>query len=107
MGQENIGSVTNWEPGADTDWAYEAAQSFLAAALGNPPDGVAIRVVWSDHELGTCPALAVTWPDFAPEPWDFMHRAEDALNVFNDAIDWSRLRPSDFWPENAPADEDE
>ena len=107
MGQESIGSVTSWEPGPDTDWAYEAAQSFLAAALGDPPEGVAIRVVWHDHDFGSYPTLSVTWGDFVDEPWDFVRRAEAALRVFEDAIDWSRIRPSDFWPENDDGGDEE
>lgn len=97
MGREVIGSVTEWEPGADTDWAYEIAISFLTAALGDPPAGAILAIVWMDHDLGTYPALAVDWPDFGNEPRNFISSAEEALCEFNDAIDWSRLRPSNFW----------
>ena len=100
MGTEQIGSVAgDWEPGSDLDWAFEIAQSFLAAALGDPPTGVRIDVVWSDHDLGSYPSLAVLWEDLVPEPTEFIRRAEGALNAFSDAIDWYRIRPSTFWPE--------
>lgn len=96
MGRELIGSVTQWEPGIDTDWAYEMAQSFLSIALGDPPDGVTVRVALQDHGFGTYPTLCVDYPEFGPEPWGFIRQAEDALSEFNDAIDWHRIRPSNF-----------
>lgn len=105
MGREVIGSVTSWEPGAETDWAYEMAQSFLAIALGDPPDGVKIGVTWQNHDLGSYPTLCVDYPEFGPEPWDFIRRAEDALSEFSDAIDWHRIRPSNFIPDDDEDDE--
>ncbi len=96
MNREIIRSVTSWEVGSDTDWAYETALSFLAAALGQPPSGVTINVAWQDHDLGAYPAVAVEWTDVTPEPRAFIRRVEAALRVFEDAIDWSRIRPSDF-----------
>ncbi len=107
MNREIIGSVTSWEVGSDTDWAYETALSFLAAALGQPPSGVTIDVAWQDHDLGAYPAIAVEWTDVTPEPRVFIRRVEGALCVFDDAIDWSRIRPSDFQvdPDDSEADE--
>lgn len=103
MPREILGSVTQWPAGPDTDWAYEIAISFLIASLGDPPCGAEFCVVDEDHELGTYPALAVIWPDASPEPRDYIREAEGALCEFNDAIDWTRLRPSNFWPTRASA----
>jgi hypothetical protein len=101
VGRETIGSVTGWEPGWETDMAYEMAQCFLAAALGTPPPGVEIGTVWHDHDLGSYPSLAVIWDDGTVEPWEFVRRAENALAVFEDAIDWSRIKPSLFIEDEA------
>ena len=105
MGRENIGSVTGWESGGDRDWAYEMALSFLAAALGDPPAGVSIDIVSNDHDLGSYPSLAVLWEDGTSEPWDFIRRTEEALTEFDNAIEWHRIRPSDFWPETDDGEE--
>lgn len=96
MGQEIIGSLTEWEPGWETDMAYDLALCFLNAALGAPPTGVNIQVVYCDHELGSYPSLAVCWEDFGSEPSDYVRRAEAALREFDGAIDWYRIRPSRF-----------
>lgn len=107
MNREIIGSVTEWEPGWETDWAYEMAMSFLTAALGDPPTGVTTGVAWQDHDLGSYPALAVDWQEGATEPWEYIRRAEEALSEFNDSIDWHRIRPSRFWSEAGDTGEHE
>ena len=73
------------------------AESFLAAALGDPPPGVSVETVWQDHDLGSYPSLAVIWDEFVEEPWNFIQRAEHALSEFDAAIDWRRIRPSNDW----------
>ena len=107
MSCEIIGSVTEWEPGWEVDWAYKMAISFLTAALGDPPSGATIEVAWQDHDLGSYPAVAVNWHEGTSEPWEFIHRAEKALLEFNDAIDWHRIRPSHFSPVASAEGEEE
>jgi hypothetical protein len=108
MNREVIGSVVDWHPAnEDVDMAYDMALCFLKAALGQPPDGVTIGVCWQGHDYGAYPAVAVEWPDFGAEPWDFIRRAESALAEFVDAIDWARIRPSNFTEESDEAGEED
>lgn len=106
MGRETIGSVTEWEPGWETDMAYNMAMTFLAAALGDPPQGVTIDIVLEDNDLGDTPAIAVCWPELDDKPWGFIRRAASALATFDDAVDWSRIHPSRF-PSPTEDDEDD
>jgi hypothetical protein len=75
------------------------ALMFLGAALRDPPLGVAIEQVDEEHDLGSYPTLAVLWGDGVSKPNDFIRSAEHALAEFEAAIDWSRIRPSNFWPD--------
>ena len=107
MNQEIVGGVAaGWEPGSDLDWAYEMALKFLDAALGGPPTGVTVDIVWLDHDLGSYPSLAATWDEGVEEPWRFIRRAEDALCRLNEAVNWSGIRPSDFWAGDEDGDDD-
>lgn len=92
---ESIGEV-GWSDGRNSDFAYEWAKEFLLFALGDPPIGVRVDVQSHDHDLGSYSTLAVFWQEGYPEPWKFIRRAEDALSIFNDAVDWSCLDPSNF-----------
>lgn len=103
MNREILGSVTDWEPGSDSEWAYDMALRFLSVAAGDPPPGARLDVAWLDHELGSYPSIVVDWPEFGSEPREFVRRAEQALWELNQAVDWGRIRPSNF----VSADEEE
>ena len=105
MNREIIGGITEWEVGGDTDWAYDMALGFLGVALGDPPEGVKLTIAWQDHDYGPYPAIAVDWPAFATVPRDYIRRTEEALSELQDAVDWRRIRPSNFIAE--PADEED
>lgn len=96
---ESIGSVSDWQLGDELDLPYQLAQTFLAYALGDPPEGVRVGLQYHDHDLGSYPTLSVIWREFTSEPTDFIRRAEYALREFNQAVDWSRLHPSLFEPD--------
>lgn len=106
MPREHIGSVTQWGIGSDLDWAYETAISFLHASLGDPPPGCELCVLDVDHDLGSYPVLAVVWSDGVSEPWDYIREAEAALSEFDNAIDWSRVRPSEVRDSGPSANSD-
>ena len=103
MNREILGSITDWEPGTDTEWAYDMAMQFLAVAVGDPPPGVRLDVAWLDHDLGSYPSLVIEWPDFGDEPREFIRRADHALWELNQAVDWGRIRPSSFTNAEPPS----
>jgi hypothetical protein len=109
MPWEHVGNCGTGQIPEDSEWidfCYETAVAYLKLALGDPPPGCELDVMWSDHELGSYPSVGLYW-DFPADdaPSDYLHRAEELLERFNAAVDWSQLHP---FPENeAEDDEDE
>lgn len=97
MPWEHIGSCGNGQMPEDADWidfCNGIGVRYIKQALGAPPEGCSIEVTMQDHDLGGYPVIGVHW-DFpaGDAPWDYINRAEELLERFNDAVDWSELYP--------------
>lgn len=92
MPWEQIGGVGvssapyGWDLSA---WSLRFAKEYIVFACGEPPPGVALDVVFHDHELGSYPDLGIWYECNAP--YDYIRRCEHALEVFNGAVAWSDL----------------
>ncbi|HEX7371117.1 MAG TPA: hypothetical protein VF284_12640 [Rhodanobacteraceae bacterium] len=93
MPWEDIGSVDTGSVPNDAgwiDWAQHFALSYIKLVCGDPPSGCDLDIVSVDHELGSYPTLGVYY-DFGGPPDGYIRRCEEALDVFNRAIDWGKL----------------
>jgi hypothetical protein len=59
------------------------------------PNGYSYEVVWRDHESGPYPEIGIVWDGPLPAPWEWISRAERALQRLDDAIEWSALEPEE------------
>lgn len=94
MPWEDIGSVDTGSVPNDAgwiDWAQRFALSYIKLVCGGPPPGCDVDIFSVDHELGSYPTLGV-WYDFGGPPDRYIHRCEEALEVFNRAIEWGDLK---------------
>lgn len=92
MPWESIGSVSTGEMPQDAEWitlALTIAQRYVLFVCGES-NNAKLDVMWHDHEYGSYPTLGV-WSDGDP-PQDYVNECERALEAFDDAIDWSRLK---------------
>lgn len=104
MGRESIGQCgcAQWP---DVRWItaeLELAICYIRQACGEPPAGCELDILWHEHELGQYASVGLTWDGPAEAPWDYISRAEDALQRFDRAVKWSELHPE----ENVEQDEE-
>ncbi len=101
MTWESIGTVNTGDMPHEEDWillALKLAKSYLVLVCGAPPSGCNLDVMWHDHELGSYPSLGL-WSEFA-EVNDYFSRCERALDCFNGAVSWGRLKNQhELWVE--------
>ena len=93
--EESIGSVSTGNYPGDEGWiffALDLAKSYVSLVCGNPPPETALEVIWHDHDLGQYPSLGVTSVWRSLEVEDYIRRSELALQEFDGAIDWRRLK---------------
>lgn len=97
MGKESIGQCgcAQWP---DVRWItaeLELAICYIRQACGEPPAGYELNILWHDHELGQYASVGLTWEGSGEAPWDYISRADDALQRFDGAVNWSELRLED------------
>ena len=105
MPQESIGICGNQSE--RTDWniaELEIGICYIKLACGDPPAGFELEVVWYEHELGDYPMIGLSWDGPSNAPWEYISRAERALNRLNDAVEWPAIEPEE---DSAEQDEDE
>ncbi len=93
MSWESIGSVSTGDMSDDSTWilwSLRLAKKYIELVCGNAPEGSKLDVMWHDHELGSYPSLGI-WSDYG-HPWDYINRCERALEVFDNAVSWDKLK---------------
>lgn len=93
MPWESIGSVDTGELPGDTAWIEEAqtlAICYVESVCGKTPEGCELGIMLHDHDYGTYTGLGVYY-EFS-DPQDYIRKAEEALAVFNNAVDWHMLK---------------
>jgi hypothetical protein len=73
---------------------------YIRHACGEPPRGYELEILWHEHDLGLYATVGITWDGPCDAPWDYISRAEDALERFDLAVAWSDLAPDLRQPEN-------
>ncbi|MGR3710931.1 MAG: hypothetical protein ACU0A9_15965 [Alterinioella nitratireducens] len=98
MGIESIGEIGGKHSDYRLDMAFRLAEVWLFEALGDPPRGVDVVLMSHDHDLGAYSTVAVQWDEAYcdGEPSQFIARAQDALAVFQGAVEWADLNPEHF-----------
>jgi hypothetical protein len=66
---------------------------FIRHTCGDPPVRYNLEILWHEHELGEYATIGITWDGPGDAPWDYISRAEDALQRFDQAVSWSELAP--------------
>jgi hypothetical protein len=108
MTWESIGSTGSGQTPEDEAWILMnlgLARAFINHVCGRPPDGCSLDIMWHEHELGNYPSLGI-WSDSEP-PWRYINACERALEVFDDAVDWTRLREFADGQDHSPAESEE
>lgn len=93
MGWESIGSVDTGDIPNDLEWidlCQDLAIRYIRFVCGEPPPGLTLGIMQNDHDLGSYPSIGV-WSEFSPE-FDYVNACEEALDIFNNAIEWNRLK---------------
>lgn len=103
MPWESVGDVNTGDSMGDSAWiefAQDLAIQYVKFVCGDPPAGSELGIMWHDHELGSYPTIGV-YSEFSPD-FDYIHKCEEALEKFDDAISWSELL--DYYHEQLDAD---
>lgn len=90
----------------DRDWMtaeLELGICYIRHACGAPPPGFDLDIIWHEHDLGEYATIGIRWDGPGDAPWDYIRRAENALNRFDEAVAWSELAPE---PEEESDEED-
>jgi hypothetical protein len=66
---------------------------FIRHACGDPPPGYELEILWHEHDSGEYATVGITWDGPSEAPWDYISRAGDALERFDQAVAWSDLAP--------------
>lgn len=69
----------------------ELGMCFIRHACGAPPVGYQLEILWHEHELGEYATIGITWEGPRDAPWEYVSRAEEALQSFDQAVSWSEL----------------
>jgi hypothetical protein len=97
MGWESIGECIGSDSTDPPPWitfCHKTTLAYIETILGSPPDGWVLGVQWHDHDLGSYPTIGVYNNLPVSEPWEYIRKAEELLDRFNDAVDWSEIEPS-------------
>jgi hypothetical protein len=107
MPQEPIGLCGNQSERSDWNIAeLEIGICYIKHACGDPPPGFELEVVWHEHELGDYPMVGLIWDGPSYAPWEYISRAERALDRLNAAVEWSALEPADVTDESEDEEDD-
>ena len=93
MNWESIGSVSTGNMPEDENWilfALNLAKQYILLVCGDPPLGSTLDVIWHDHELGSYPSLGICSEFWTPP--DYLRKCEQALEHFDQAVEWEVLR---------------
>lgn len=101
MSWEYIGSLTSGNLPDDRAWILTTLQMgilYLERVCGEPPAGCELGIMWQEHELGDYPSIGLTW-DFNETmrmfpPEEYIARCQYALEIFDQAVDWSEIEPA-------------
>jgi hypothetical protein len=91
----------------DKDWItaeLELGICYIRHACGEAPAGYELDIIWHEHDVGEYATIGITWDGFGDAPWDYISRAESALQRFHEAVNWSQLVPE---PKGDAGDEDD
>jgi hypothetical protein len=82
---------------------------YVKLACGPPPPGCKVGLMSHEHEGGDYVTVGLYWDPGQTEdaPWDYLARAERALQTFDDAVDWSRLAVEEEEEEEEEEDDDD
>lgn len=100
MPWESIGSVETGNIPDDEVWitfCLGLAKTYIRFVCGDPPEEGKLDIMWQDHDLGSYPSLGV-WYEYE-EPAEYISACENALETFDQAVSWERLKA------NAQSDE--
>lgn len=93
---ESIGECDGSVYGDELSWVAfcnEFALNYLRTVMGEPSKGATLEIKWNDHELGSYPTIGVTFSSAMDNPpWDYINKAEQLLDRFNDSVKWSDLK---------------
>jgi hypothetical protein len=73
---------------------------YIRHACGESPTGYELDILWHEHDSGEYATVGITWNRPWEAPWDYISRAEEALERFNQAVAWSDLAPDLREPEH-------
>ena len=93
MNWENLGSVSTGSMPHDEAWilfALNLAKAYVRFACGEPPLGCDIEIQWHNNDSGSYPSLGLSSEIYTPET--YISAAETALLIFDESVDWSRLK---------------
>src|SRR5271165_2314507 len=79
-------------------WAIselELGICYIRQACGEPPEGYELEVIWHEHDLGEYATIGVTWDGPYDAPWDYIQNAQDALNRFDQGVNWAEIVPDE------------
>jgi len=106
MSWESIGSTSTGQMPHEKEWivlSLELAKRYIVFVCGDPPAGSNLNIMWHDYDLGTYPSLGI-WSEY-DTPWDYINACERALEVFDQAVSWHKLK--EHFEEVAFSKEDE
>src|SRR5687768_3576578 len=107
---ESIGSVDTGDLPGDAHWiefCQKLAIQYIKLVCGEPPAGAELGIMSHDHDLGSYTSIGV-YSDYSP-PFDYVADCENALEVFNSAVEWEDLKElydKQFSDEDEESDED-
>ena len=93
MPWESVGCVDTGEMPGDESWirlAYRIAQKYVEFVCGQPPEGCKLGIMENEHELGSYPSLGIWYEYLVPS--DYIRHCERTFEVFEESIDWYRLK---------------
>ena len=94
----------------------DRAQIFTELELGirylqyrcPPPKGFEYSILWHKHELGEYADICLVWEkEFGVAPWHLIEKAKQALEIFDETLDWSVIWKVDEEEEGESEDEHE
>ena len=106
MSWESIGSTSTGQIPHEMEWivlSLGLAKRYVAFVCGDPPTGSKLDIMWHDYDLGTYPSLGI-WSEY-DHPWDYINACERALEVFDEAVSWHKLK--EHFEKVALSEEDE
>lgn len=100
MSWEQVFACGDGQMPGDRDWLVHCqrmAIDYLLFILGPPPEGCTLDIMWTEYEVGgynidAAPSVGV-YQEFGDPPWDYISRAEQILQRFDEAVPWSKIAP--------------